>query len=135
MTCCHVRSFVSKTVRTVRARWEAFSGSWDSCFRMREALRSRRRGAKAAINPTTVSFRFLGEETWRKRETKHALSCKKNTPITCIAPSTIDVDQKAREWLADQGYSDVYGARAIARVVRTKVLFPLAQKMLKGTIR
>ena len=48
---------------------------------------------------------------------------------------TIDVDEKAREWLADQGYSDVYGARAIARVVRTKVLFPLAQKMLKGTIR
>jgi ATP-dependent Clp protease ATP-binding subunit ClpB len=48
---------------------------------------------------------------------------------------TLDVDQRAREWLADQGYSDVYGARAIARVVRTKVLFPLAQKMLNGTIR
>ncbi|KAJ8084861.1 chaperone ATPase hsp78 [Marasmius tenuissimus] len=48
---------------------------------------------------------------------------------------TIDVDQKAREWLADQGYSEVYGARAIARVVRQEVLFPLAQKLLKGTIR
>lgn len=48
---------------------------------------------------------------------------------------TIDVDERARAWLADQGYSDVYGARAIARVVRTQVLFPLAQKMLKGTIR
>jgi len=29
----------------------------------------------------------------------------------------------------------VYGARAIARVVRTDVLFPLAQKLLRGTIR
>ncbi|EKM50823.1 uncharacterized protein PHACADRAFT_264334 [Phanerochaete carnosa HHB-10118-sp] len=48
---------------------------------------------------------------------------------------TIDVDERARGWLADQGYSGVYGARAIARVVRTQVLFPLAQKMLKGTIR
>ena len=48
---------------------------------------------------------------------------------------TMDVDDKAREWLADHGYSDVYGARAIARVVRTDVLFPLAQKLLKGTIR
>lgn len=48
---------------------------------------------------------------------------------------SIDVDDGARHWLAQQGYSDVYGARAIARVVRTKVLFPLAQKMLKGTIR
>ncbi|EIM79339.1 P-loop containing nucleoside triphosphate hydrolase protein [Stereum hirsutum FP-91666 SS1] len=47
----------------------------------------------------------------------------------------IDVDEKAKDWLAKEGYSDVYGARAIARVVRTKVLFPLAQKMLNGTIR
>ncbi|KAH9949196.1 P-loop containing nucleoside triphosphate hydrolase protein [Amylocystis lapponica] len=48
---------------------------------------------------------------------------------------TMDVDGPARMWLANQGYSDVYGARAIARVVRTRVLFPLAQKMLNGTIR
>ncbi|KAI0653571.1 P-loop containing nucleoside triphosphate hydrolase protein [Cubamyces menziesii] len=48
---------------------------------------------------------------------------------------TLDVDTGAREWLAKEGYSDVYGARTIARIVRTKVLFPLAQKLLKGTIR
>lgn len=47
----------------------------------------------------------------------------------------LDVDEAARNWLANEGYSDLYGARAIARVVRTKVLFPLAQKMLYGTIR
>lgn len=47
----------------------------------------------------------------------------------------LDVDHDAKEWLAKHGYSDVYGARAIARVVRTDVLFPLAQKLLKGTIR
>ncbi|PBK81924.1 P-loop containing nucleoside triphosphate hydrolase protein [Armillaria gallica] len=48
---------------------------------------------------------------------------------------TLDVDEDARGWLAKQGYSEVYGARAIARVVRTDVLFPLAQKLLRGTIR
>jgi len=48
---------------------------------------------------------------------------------------TLDVDQAAREWLASVGYSEVYGARAIARVVRTEVLFPLAQRLLNGTIR
>ncbi|KAJ4490392.1 P-loop containing nucleoside triphosphate hydrolase protein [Lentinula aciculospora] len=48
---------------------------------------------------------------------------------------SLDVDQAAREWLAARGYSELYGARAIARVVRTDVLFPLAQKLLKGTIR
>jgi len=48
---------------------------------------------------------------------------------------TLDVDDTAKAWLAEQGYSQVYGARAIARVVRTDVLFPLAQKLLRGTIR
>ena len=48
---------------------------------------------------------------------------------------TLDVDADARAWLAREGYSEIYGARAIARIVRTEVLFPLAQKLLKGTIR
>lgn len=48
---------------------------------------------------------------------------------------TLDVDEAARAWLVMKGYSEVYGARAIARVVRTEVLFPLAQKLLRGTIR
>jgi ATP-dependent Clp protease ATP-binding subunit ClpB len=48
---------------------------------------------------------------------------------------TLDVDGPTRDWLAQKGYSDIYGARAIARVVRTDVLFPMAQKLLKGTIR
>lgn len=48
---------------------------------------------------------------------------------------SLDVDQHARDWLANHGYSDLYGARAIARVVRTDVLFPLARKLLRGTIR
>ena len=48
---------------------------------------------------------------------------------------TLDVDASARQYLADKGYSEVYGARAIARVVRNEVLFPLAQKLLSGTIR
>ena len=34
---------------------------------------------------------------------------------------TLNVDDGAKYWLAKQGYSNVYGARAIARIVRTKV--------------
>jgi ATP-dependent Clp protease ATP-binding subunit ClpB len=48
---------------------------------------------------------------------------------------TLDIDQGALSWLAQKGYSDVYGARAIARTVRTDVLFPLSQKLLTGAIR
>jgi len=47
----------------------------------------------------------------------------------------LDIDQLSREWLASHGYSELYGARAIARVVRTDVLFPLARKLLRGTVR
>ena len=48
---------------------------------------------------------------------------------------TLNVDKDAKEWLAKEGYSNVYGARAIARVVRSKVAVPLAEKLLDGTIR
>ncbi|KAJ7797166.1 hypothetical protein B0H14DRAFT_2389998, partial [Mycena olivaceomarginata] len=48
---------------------------------------------------------------------------------------TLDVDERARNWLAQRGCSNVYGVREIARVVRTDVLFPLAQKLLRDTIR
>lgn len=47
----------------------------------------------------------------------------------------LDVDDATKELLARQGFSELYGARAIARVVRTDVLFPLAQNLLRGTIR
>jgi len=48
---------------------------------------------------------------------------------------TLDVDDAVRNWLVQQGYSQVYGARAIARVVRTDVLFPMVRKLLRGMIR
>lgn len=47
----------------------------------------------------------------------------------------LDVTSQAKHLLAEMGYSELYGARAIARIVRTDVLFPLAQKLLRGTIR
>lgn len=39
------------------------------------------------------------------------------------------------ETLARKGYSDVYGARAIEREVKRMVVFPLAGKMLRGSVR
>lgn len=48
---------------------------------------------------------------------------------------TLEVSDSAKEWLANEGWSDLYGARAVARVVRTKLMYPLARKLLAGTIR
>ncbi|GJJ11715.1 hypothetical protein Clacol_005952 [Clathrus columnatus] len=47
----------------------------------------------------------------------------------------LDIDNASKEYLAAAGYSDVYGARSIARVIRQKLVNPLAEKMLVGTIR
>lgn len=48
---------------------------------------------------------------------------------------TIDVDDKARGWLAERGYDPAYGARPLARVIRREVLNPLAKGLIQGTIR
>lgn len=43
---------------------------------------------------------------------------------------SLDVDVPAKQWLATEGYSEKYGARAIARVVRTKVLHHLSRPLV-----
>jgi ATP-dependent Clp protease ATP-binding subunit ClpB len=47
----------------------------------------------------------------------------------------LDADHEVTQWLVDEGYSELYGARAVARTVREHVTNPLAQKLLAGTVR
>ena len=46
----------------------------------------------------------------------------------------LDVSEEAKIWLASKGYSEQYGARAVARVIRERVVSRLASLMLDGTI-
>jgi len=46
----------------------------------------------------------------------------------------IDLDGKAREWLANAGYDPVYGARPLKRVIQRRLQDPLAQLLLEGKI-
>lgn len=46
----------------------------------------------------------------------------------------IEVDRKAKEWLANAGYDPVYGARPLKRVVQRSLQNPLAQLILEGKI-
>ncbi|EIW68261.1 hypothetical protein TREMEDRAFT_69276 [Tremella mesenterica DSM 1558] len=48
---------------------------------------------------------------------------------------TLDVNEEARAWLAQKGYSEQYGARAVQRVIRDKVTSPIAGRMLEGIIK
>ncbi|MBU6156221.1 MAG: ATP-dependent chaperone ClpB [Alphaproteobacteria bacterium] len=48
---------------------------------------------------------------------------------------SIDLDQVAREWLADAGYDPVYGARPLKRAVQKHLQDPLAEQILQGRIK
>ena len=47
---------------------------------------------------------------------------------------TIDLTQKAAEWLADKGYDDKMGARPLGRVIQEHIKKPLAEELLFGKL-
>ncbi|CAH1659948.1 MULTISPECIES: ATP-dependent chaperone ClpB [unclassified Chelatococcus] len=48
---------------------------------------------------------------------------------------TLELDESAREWLADKGYDPAYGARPLKRVIQKNVQDPLAELILAGSIK
>jgi ATP-dependent Clp protease ATP-binding subunit ClpB len=47
----------------------------------------------------------------------------------------LDVDEKAKTWLANTGYDPVYGARPLKRMIQRHLQNPLASMLLSGAIR
>ncbi|MDE1993732.1 MAG: ATP-dependent chaperone ClpB [Rhizobiaceae bacterium] len=47
---------------------------------------------------------------------------------------TLDLDDDARNWLANKGYDPVYGARPLKRVIQKYVQDPLAEQILSGQV-
>ena len=56
---------------------------------------------------------------------------------TRLAPRRIklEVEDDALAWLATKGYSEQFGARAVARVVRDKIVTKVASRLLEGEIK
>jgi ATP-dependent Clp protease ATP-binding subunit ClpB len=46
----------------------------------------------------------------------------------------LSLDQPARDWLAEEGYDPVYGARPLKRVIQRQLQNPLAGLLLEGAI-
>lgn len=46
----------------------------------------------------------------------------------------LDIDEDARNWLANKGYDPVYGARPLKRVIQKFVQDPLAEQILSGQV-
>jgi len=47
----------------------------------------------------------------------------------------LEVEDDALAWLATKGYSEQFGARAVARVVRDKIVTKVASRLLEGEIK
>ena len=47
---------------------------------------------------------------------------------------TLTVDDAARQWLADEGYDPVFGARPLKRVIQRHLQDPLAEMLLSGDL-
>ncbi len=47
---------------------------------------------------------------------------------------TLELDPRARQWLADKGYDPAYGARPLKRTIQKAVQDPLAQMLLAGEV-
>ncbi|MGB5557517.1 MAG: AAA family ATPase, partial [Paracoccaceae bacterium] len=47
---------------------------------------------------------------------------------------TLDLDQSAKSWLADEGYDPVYGARPLKRVIQRSLQDQLAEMLLAGDV-
>lgn len=48
---------------------------------------------------------------------------------------TVELDDAAKKWLADEGYDPVFGARPLKRVIQRAVQNPMAEGLLAGEIR
>ena len=48
---------------------------------------------------------------------------------------TLDLDQKAKTWLADTGYDQIYGARPLKRVIQRSLENPLATLILEDAVQ
>ena len=46
----------------------------------------------------------------------------------------LEIDDEARQWLADHGYDDKMGARPMARLIQEKLKKPLAEQVLFGDL-
>ena len=47
---------------------------------------------------------------------------------------TIELTEKAREWLGKKGYDKLYGARPLARVIQDNIKQPLSEELLFGKL-
>ena len=79
----------------------------------------------------TIIFHSLGEEEIEKIID---LQLEKTQKRLAEKRITLLVDDKAKKFLAKEGYDPDFGARPLKRVLQAKLLDQLALKLIEGTI-
>jgi ATP-dependent Clp protease ATP-binding subunit ClpA len=80
---------------------------------------------------SVISFSPLSKETIHRVVDKFVLQLEVQLADRGV---TIELDQPARDWLADKGYDNLYGARPLARVIQESIKKPLAEELLFGQL-
>jgi ATP-dependent Clp protease ATP-binding subunit ClpA len=78
-----------------------------------------------------VAFRALGSETIKSVVTKFIIQLEAQLADRNI---TIELTDEAADWLAKNGFDELYGARPLARTIQEHIKKPLADDILFGRL-
>ena len=78
-----------------------------------------------------VTFKALAPETIRHVVQKFVIQLEAQLADRNV---TIEITDEASDWLAKNGYDELYGARPLARVIQENVKKPLADEILFGRL-
>ncbi|MDB5361715.1 MAG: clpA [Rhodospirillales bacterium] len=78
-----------------------------------------------------ISFAPLSRDTIHKVVDKFVLQLEVQLADRGV---TIELDQLARDYLAEKGYDPLYGARPLSRVIQDSIKKPLAEELLFGKL-
>jgi ATP-dependent Clp protease ATP-binding subunit ClpA len=80
----------------------------------------------------TISFAPLSPETIGRVVDKFILQLEEQLADRQV---TIELDDGARQWLAEKGYDKLFGARPLSRIIQEHVKKPLAEELLFGKLQ
>ncbi|MFA7559080.1 MAG: AAA family ATPase, partial [Hydrogenophaga sp.] len=78
-----------------------------------------------------IHFNSLDQKTIKSVVDKFLLELESQLEQKGVS---IDVDEAARDWLAERGYDRAMGARPMARVIKETIKKPLAEELLFGKL-
>ena len=78
-----------------------------------------------------VGFKALGPEVIRQVVQKFVLQLEAQLADRNV---TVELSDEAADWLAKNGYDELYGARPLARVIQEHIKKPLADEILFGKL-